>query len=254
MYPFRPKSTARMKDGQFWGIPLQYGAFACGIVLSIKRTTTGTRDSRRFWAGILDWFGACQPNAEAIRGRKIVAHAFAHIKTITDNGGDIIGEVSPWWNWPAEIDVQDDIHTWEYMDISILAEKLRTNASKKWYLSWEPGAPDYTHDEAIIAVGLRCDKSEVRLIDIFLWLGAPDKVDGNAKEGNIAYFFNQQFETAAFFNVIDGRICNFGTITRSTDNTKMTDKETGEVKFFNVLDTMEDFIGSEMQKNTEPLA
>ena len=122
---------------------------------------------------------------------------------------------------------------------------------RKWYLSWQLGAPEFSHDETIVAVGLRCAKSEVRLSDIISWLGAPDKVSGNKNAGHLVYFFDQQSESVAIFDVVDERIIRFGTITRSTNNAKMMDHTTGRERFFNILDTMEEFTGSELKKSTE---
>jgi len=122
---------------------------------------------------------------------------------------------------------------------------------RKWYLSWQLGALEFNHDDTIVAVGLRCSESEVRLNDILSWLGAPDRVSGNKKAGHLVYFFDQQSETAAIFDVVDERMIKFGTISRSANNTKMMDHATGEEKTFNILDTMEEFTGSELKKSTE---
>src|SRR5262249_10570900 len=35
-YPFVPRSTAYLRPGQFWAIPLSDGRFACGRVLALK--------------------------------------------------------------------------------------------------------------------------------------------------------------------------------------------------------------------------
>jgi hypothetical protein len=56
-------------------------------------------------------------------GRQVIAHGFAHLKTITENGKCLLGEVEPWWHWPAEIENLDMTPTWGYSVISILAEK-----------------------------------------------------------------------------------------------------------------------------------
>ena len=35
-YPFEPKSNAHLLPGQFWGVPLSDGRWACGRVLAVK--------------------------------------------------------------------------------------------------------------------------------------------------------------------------------------------------------------------------
>lgn len=37
VYPFEPKSNAYLLPGQFWGVPLSDGRWACGRVLAIKK-------------------------------------------------------------------------------------------------------------------------------------------------------------------------------------------------------------------------
>jgi len=123
MYPLVPKSTARMKAGQFWGVPIGGRGFGCGVVLSIERKVNGKRDTRRFLAGLLDWSGPEHPTSVQIVGRPVIAHGFVHLKTITENGGALIGEVEPWWEWPQEIHNLNKIPTWGYRVISILAKK-----------------------------------------------------------------------------------------------------------------------------------
>jgi hypothetical protein len=133
MYPFVPKSTARMKSGQFWGVPLSGQCFGCGVVLSIEKKANGQRDKRRFLAGLLDWTGRDKPSQAEISGRRVIAHGFADLKTVTENGGSLLGEVQPWWHWPPELENLDNTPTWGYRVISMLAEKHRKSNS-------EPGA------------------------------------------------------------------------------------------------------------------
>lgn len=89
-YPFVPKSTARMELGQFWSIPLPGSWFACGRVLQFNEKN-GKRDSRIFLAGLLDWIDAVPPTSEAISGAQLVTHGAAHVKTISENEGQILG-------------------------------------------------------------------------------------------------------------------------------------------------------------------
>src|SRR5689334_1475440 len=89
-YPFVPKSTASLEPGQFWSIPLQSGRFACGRVLQLKEIR-GRRDSRIFLAGLLDWVGSEPPTSDSISRRRAVEQGEVHVKTIHENGGQILG-------------------------------------------------------------------------------------------------------------------------------------------------------------------
>ena len=89
-YPFKPKSTVHMENGQFWPIRLSDGEWACGMVLSINKESR-----REFVAGLVDWRGAEEPSASDIEGRKIIEQGVGHIKMISEGYGRIIGRVSP---------------------------------------------------------------------------------------------------------------------------------------------------------------
>ena len=120
-YPFIPKSTHYLEPGQFWGIPLEHGRYACGRVLGT------VPDSRRlFVAGLLDWCALRPPDEVSIAGRPVLEQGRAHIKTITENGGAILGcrplDLDGIRNeWPE--------HTWGYDVIVLLAENHFSDAS-----------------------------------------------------------------------------------------------------------------------------
>lgn len=122
MKPFAPKSTSYLRPGQFWSIPLNGGRFGCGIVLALVRNGEKI-DSRMFLGGLLEWIGDSPPLASAIQDRRIIAERFVHIKTIRTTGGELIGEVAPWWDRPTEIAFVDDIPTAGYGVFRLLAEK-----------------------------------------------------------------------------------------------------------------------------------
>ena len=92
-YPFEPRSNTRLEAGQFWGIPLSDGRFACGRVLAVSRSPDPAYpvNARTFLAGLMDWVGVAPPTSEAIAGAGIWAQGFAHIKAIRENGGAILG-------------------------------------------------------------------------------------------------------------------------------------------------------------------
>lgn len=89
-YPFTPKSTAYMKAGQFWPIPLSNGRFACGRVLQIAREH-GQSSTKMFLAGLMDWSGSEEPVSNDLEGIRILRSGSAHIKTITHIGAEIVG-------------------------------------------------------------------------------------------------------------------------------------------------------------------
>ena len=64
-YPFIPKSTSLMKEGQYWDIPLSNGKFACGRVLQFDYSN-GKKNSRSFLAGLMDWVGENPPTSDTI--------------------------------------------------------------------------------------------------------------------------------------------------------------------------------------------
>ena len=89
-YPFVPKSTAYLLPGQFWSIPLRDGRFACGRVLEL-RYQDGKKDRRCFLAGLMDWVGPEEPKGCDIAGSEILDHGQVHVKTISENLGQILG-------------------------------------------------------------------------------------------------------------------------------------------------------------------
>ena len=123
MKPFAPKSTSYISPGQFWSIPLSGGRFGCGIVLALVMNREGTIDTRLFLAGLLEWIGDSPPVATVIQNSRVIATRFAHIKTIQMAGGELIGEVAPWWDRPSEIPHNDDIPTAGYNVFRLLAEE-----------------------------------------------------------------------------------------------------------------------------------
>ena len=93
VYPFEPKSNAYLLPGQFWGVPLSDGRWACGRVLAIKKEPDNyfPGNSRTFLAALADWEGDEPPTADGISGREVVAQGWAHVLTIQKNGRLILG-------------------------------------------------------------------------------------------------------------------------------------------------------------------
>ena len=92
-YPFEPKSNAYLRSGQFWGVPLSDGRFACGRVLGVppKDDDFLWLSSKIFVAGLMDWVGDAPPTAESIAGTELLAQGLAHVKAIRENGGLVLG-------------------------------------------------------------------------------------------------------------------------------------------------------------------
>lgn len=90
-YPLRPTSTRSLAPGQFWALPLRDGWFGCGRVLDLPRGgIPGQRTM--FLAGLIDWFGTEPPRAMDIAGAALLEAGSAHIKTIQETGGVILGQ------------------------------------------------------------------------------------------------------------------------------------------------------------------
>ena len=90
-YPLAPKTTAHLRPGQFWSIPMSDGRFGCGQVLRAD-TGSATGGRTRFIGAILDWVGDAPPDAEAIAGSAVLAVGNAHVRLISFGGGAILGE------------------------------------------------------------------------------------------------------------------------------------------------------------------
>src|SRR5690349_20549850 len=88
--PLIPKTTAHLRPGQLWSIPLSDGRFGCGRILRAggDRPTTRTR----FIGAVLDWVGDEPPTAESIAGATVLAIGNAHVRLISFGGGAILGE------------------------------------------------------------------------------------------------------------------------------------------------------------------
>jgi hypothetical protein len=87
-YPFVPKSTSYLEEGQIISIPLSNGTYACGRVLELKYEGT-KRDSRQFILGLMAWHGNEPPSSESITGTTILDHGQVHIKTIKECASQI---------------------------------------------------------------------------------------------------------------------------------------------------------------------
>ncbi|NNM14588.1 MAG: hypothetical protein HKO58_09695 [Gammaproteobacteria bacterium] len=101
IYPLVPKSTARLEPGQFWAFPIRGKAYACGVVLQLV-TINGKKDNRSFIAGLLNWTGTKKPIGDDLKDCEVLEHGQAHIKSIVETGGEILGKI-PWKESRLEI-------------------------------------------------------------------------------------------------------------------------------------------------------
>lgn len=90
-YPFRPKSTASLRAGQFWAVPFGSGLFGCGRVLQLYGAEIPSK-SRAFFGGLHRWSSSAPPTSESIAGSALLAFGVMHIRAIAQTGGEILGE------------------------------------------------------------------------------------------------------------------------------------------------------------------
>lgn len=90
-YPFRPKSTAHLRPGQFWAVPFGSGLFACGRVLQVNGAQIPTQ-GKSFFGGLHRWVGSVVPSVESIAGAEFLAFGVMHVRAITETGGEVLGE------------------------------------------------------------------------------------------------------------------------------------------------------------------
>ena len=135
-YPFVPKSTARLARGQFWSIPLADGRFGAGCVVG-SHISHGARSTRAFLAGVVEWVGVQAPTPRDLSGRRITRHGFAHIKTITTTGGEILGVADIAFDGLPESAASLSIEGWGFGFDQRVAEKLAAS----WLTGHSSGPP-----------------------------------------------------------------------------------------------------------------
>jgi hypothetical protein len=101
---------------------LKNGGIGCGVVIAHLKKNEKI-DQRLFLAGLLDWTSDRLPAGDDLKGRKIRERGYAHIKAITETGGEVRGEVVPCWNTPDIVAMSDSIRTWGFNVVRVLAEK-----------------------------------------------------------------------------------------------------------------------------------
>lgn len=121
-YPFTPKSTKRLERGQYWSLPLSDGTYGAGCVIG-QQLTHGKSSTRGFLAGVIAWHGSEPPTAETLFGREVFKYAFAHIKAITESGGQVQGKAKLKFRDLPESAECLSISTWGYNVPVLLAHQ-----------------------------------------------------------------------------------------------------------------------------------
>ncbi len=86
VFPFVPKSNRFLEPGDFFGMPLPNGRWACGLVLGCL---VDTRTA--FIGSLFDWVGDEPPSCESVAGSDIPYITSHHVKTISGLGLSIDG-------------------------------------------------------------------------------------------------------------------------------------------------------------------
>jgi hypothetical protein len=119
-YPFEPRSTAYVTPGDFWAVPIRDGdgdRYCCGQVLT---TSTRLGGSRMFTVGLLDWCDSGLPTAGSIDGTAVLQFGIAHVKTVRETGGSLLGN----GRVPDVADLDDpSVTVWGYRFIERLAHR-----------------------------------------------------------------------------------------------------------------------------------
>jgi len=90
LYPFKPKSTANLRPGDFWALPLAGGDYGCGRVIALK-PKTGAGSRSMLLAGLMNWIGISLPTSRDLAGCRTVAQGQIHLRCIWETGGEVLG-------------------------------------------------------------------------------------------------------------------------------------------------------------------
>ena len=92
-YPFEPKSTSKLKQGQFWCFKLRDGRYSASVVLARTTGQNGKIDTRMLWAGLLDWVGPEPASAAELISPRLLERGAIHVRCIQMYGQRILGEI-----------------------------------------------------------------------------------------------------------------------------------------------------------------
>jgi len=91
-YPFEPRSTSHLKQGQYWCFKLCDGRYAAGVILA-KVSNKGTPDRRLVWAGLLDWTGSAPATPPELISPRVIDRGAIHVRCIQMHGQYVLGEI-----------------------------------------------------------------------------------------------------------------------------------------------------------------
>jgi internalin A len=121
-YPFVPKSTAHLLPGQYWGIALHEGKWACGRILATREP--GSEGSRSWLVGALtDWVGASPPTEDDVRASGILEVGNAHVDTIRGPGSEVLGHL-PLTGEEVTLAEEPVVSYWSPEHFSLSAQRL----------------------------------------------------------------------------------------------------------------------------------
>lgn len=93
-YPFLPKSTNTLSEGDFWAIQLKDGRFASGVVVELLPVSNKPPSHKvYFLAGILNWQSDLPPTKETISSVKTFRQGLVNISVVRDANG-IVGHIN----------------------------------------------------------------------------------------------------------------------------------------------------------------
>ena len=85
----RPTSATQLEIGDFFGVPLAGGTYACGQVVHVKCKGAGSRTA--FVVGVVDWTGPNRPSQSDIEGKPVLDVGLTRIEVFTKDGAEVIG-------------------------------------------------------------------------------------------------------------------------------------------------------------------
>lgn len=102
-YPFEPRSTRSLKQGQYWCFQLCDGRYVAVVVLG-RVIADGKLHSRLLTAALVDWVGPQQAKPEELEKGDLLHRGFTHVRAIQTYGREIVGEVPRLFtDFPAEM-------------------------------------------------------------------------------------------------------------------------------------------------------
>ena len=115
-----------------------FGA-GCVVGLHMRQERASTRS---FIAGVLTWVATSPPTAEALRGATIERYGFAHIKSITTTGGEILGVASISFGSAPESAGDFSLEGWGFNVARVVAQRLARERLELYIRALPSGGED----------------------------------------------------------------------------------------------------------------